>query len=827
MLRKSDNITEERQHIMAEEMFVKIRESLRDSPYKHHVVPTCFMLDWRDTEMLEEQMERLRETMRMLAVNQPQMPVEVPLRWLAFEREMANLLKKDVYMANYCQLYEIAQRQGIGKDDEFWAMLDFLHDQGKLLSFPCNLVDRTRDKWEGIAVLSPQWFINHIYKVFNPSLISTKIEQPKENQSECTSATSGYLTDEYFNSIWSDVADCKQTFIGILENLDLLCEPGKEEKQDPDSVDKKLDNIYWIPWVARKQRPHTTTLTDESCCLRLYIDFHDLLPVGLFSRLVARLGNWACRQEWRKLPQLSADQGRIAVHPGHDLLIEKTLFAHAQIMITVMRVFKADHPDWSNRPPSVQVCEKVRHLLEAELEKLRNSWYKRLYFCLCVSCPCKKTCVQHGIPGCGGRSCLHLLPLNDCLAQKTVQCEYRVVKTDFIRKLFPFSSLNDCEASSYTDLRHLPFKNDTTKYCWDHYKKEQSWIKVASSLLNDVNAGNDWLSLAKRLGYSERVTTRFQDEANPSQAMIEDWLKINGRTRYCVDLLVSCLSQIGREDISEKILANLEPENPCPSVFISYQWDAQELVIELRRRLELAGYPCWMDVGQLGGGDSLYGKIYEGISGAKVVLCCLTPRYVTSLTCSREISLADVLRKPVIPVMVEPTPWPPPGPLAIVLSSLVYIDMCGVGGHGGSGKQADWEQRFNEIVDKVFPYLASEMTQRAPHTQVKPYTPSRAILISWDEYVNESDGIISAFLISKSNLYKLRVGGHGGSGKQADWEQRFNEIVDKVFPYLASEMTQRAPHTQVKPYTPSRAVLVEDYWSGFVTAEVGPTSSQE
>ncbi|XP_076326098.1 uncharacterized protein LOC143233601 [Tachypleus tridentatus] len=371
---------------------------------------------------------------------------------------------------------------------------------------------------------------------------------------------------------------------------------------DPDGVDKKLANTYWIPWIARKQRSHTTTLRDESCCLRLYIDFHNLLPVGFFSRLVARLGGWSCRQEWTRLPQLSADQCRIAVHPGHDLLIEKALFAHAQIVVTVTRVFKPDHSDWSGKPPSVQVCEKVRHLLEAELETLRNSWYKRLSFSLCVSCPCKKTCVQHGIPGCVGHSCLHLLPLSDCLVQKTIQCEYRIVKTDFIRTFFPFSSLNDCGASSYADLRHLPFKNEVTKYRWDcdtYYQKEHDCIKVVSSLLNDVNLGKDWLALAKRLGYSERITMKFQDEVNPSQAMIEDWLKNNGRTRYCVELLMYYLSQMGREDICEKIQANLEPEIPCPSVFISYQWDAQELVLELRRRLELAGYPCWMDVGQL------------------------------------------------------------------------------------------------------------------------------------------------------------------------------------------------------------------------------------
>ena len=38
----------------------------------------------------------------------------------------------------------------------------------------------------------------------------------------------------------------------------------------------------------------------------------------------------------------------------------------------------------------------------------------------------------------------------------------------------------------------------------------------------------------------------------------------------------------------------------------------------MRDHLERAGFPCWMDIGQMGGGDALYAKIYEGIRNAKV-----------------------------------------------------------------------------------------------------------------------------------------------------------------------------------------------------------------
>lgn len=70
-------------------------------------------------------------------------------------------------------------------------------------------------------------------------------------------------------------------------------------------------------------------------------------------------------------------------------------------------------------------------------------------------------------------------------------------------------------------------------------------------------------------------------------------------------------------------------------------------------------------------------KSLFSIHSFQVVLCFLTPRYVLSPLCSREMSLADILRKPIVPIMLEPTPWPPPGALALILSSLVYIDLCG------------------------------------------------------------------------------------------------------------------------------------------------------
>jgi hypothetical protein len=136
-------------------------------------------------------------------------------------------------------------------------------------------------------------------------------------------------------------------------------------------------------------------------------------------------------------------------------------------------------------------------------------------------------------------------------------------------------------------------------------------------------------------------------------------------------------------------------------VFISYEWDSQEEVIKIKENLEKAGFKIFIDVGQIGGGHLLYDRIDQAIRNSKVVIAFITPKFVVSHFCNREMALADLLRKPIVPIMLKLTPWPPPGGMSLILSQLVYIDYFGVGGHGGSGYNADRDQRNNEIVAMV------------------------------------------------------------------------------------------------------------------------------
>ena len=75
----------------------------------------------------------------------------------------------------------------------------------------------------------------------------------------------------------------------------------------------------------------------------------------------------------------------------------------------------------------------------------------------------------------------------------------------------------------------------------------------------------------------------------------------------------------------------------------------------------------------MGGGDSLYDKIDRGIRGCKTVISCVTQKYTLSANCRREISLADALKKPIIPLLLEEMKWPPDGPMSMVFTELLYI----------------------------------------------------------------------------------------------------------------------------------------------------------
>ena len=64
---------------------------------------------------------------------------------------------------------------------------------------------------------------------------------------------------------------------------------------------------------------------------------------------------------------------------------------------------------------------------------------------------------------------------------------------------------------------------------------------------------------------------------------------------------------------------------------ISYQWDHQEILIDVRDALLEAGYKVWMDIYQMGG--STLEAMANAVEGAKIVLMSVSKKYKDSANC--------------------------------------------------------------------------------------------------------------------------------------------------------------------------------------------------
>lgn len=93
-----------------------------------------------------------------------------------------------------------------------------------------------------------------------------------------------------------------------------------------------------------------------------------------------------------------------------------------------------------------------------------------------------------------------------------------------------------------------------------------------------------------------------------------------------------------------------------------------------------------------------------GVRGCKVVLTCVTTKYSLSANCRREVSLADALKKPIVPLLLDKITWPPEGPMSMVFTQLLYINFC----KPDISVQDTWDcPQMEELLSKMNAHIPS------------------------------------------------------------------------------------------------------------------------
>ncbi|CAG2251519.1 unnamed protein product [Mytilus edulis] len=208
------------------------------------------------------------------------------------------------------------------------------------------------------------------------------------------------------------------------------------------------------------------------------------------------------------------------------------------------------------------------------------------------------------------------------------------------------------------------------------------WSRDLTKIMNP-STEHDWRLLAQRLGYGNDDIRAWASQHDPCMAVLSEWYATH-KTREANYAVLTALQEMNRmdgaaivENAMKAVVDVVEDEEveytSPPAVFLSYQWGHQEEVKLIRNHLQMAGYECWMDIGQMGGGDKLFEKIDNGIRGAKVIICCVSEKYAKSPNCNREVNLSVNLGKPMIPLLMEKMAWPPKGSMGPIFSEYLFV----------------------------------------------------------------------------------------------------------------------------------------------------------
>ncbi len=93
-------------------------------------------------------------------------------------------------------------------------------------------------------------------------------------------------------------------------------------------------------------------------------------------------------------------------------------------------------------------------------------------------------------------------------------------------------------------------------------------------------------------------------------------------------------------------------------LFLSYSRSDSATGDRLRADLEAAGHHVWLDRDDIRGGEQWRASIANGIAAADRILLLMSPASLQSENVAREVSIADDLNKPILPLVLEDSEVP-------------------------------------------------------------------------------------------------------------------------------------------------------------------------
>ncbi|XP_074629654.1 uncharacterized protein LOC141887276 isoform X4 [Acropora palmata] len=354
----------------------------------------------------------LRESIRAVARELPQMKEFIPIKWLKFEKMLQVFLNKGhkwitikhakQIASDFCQIHD---------DVAFKTAIDFLHDQRILIHF-----DDT-DELNKLVVLDLQWLIDIMKKV-----ITIKRYDDAEREFKflwCKLQKEGILEEKLLQHVWEPLIGQYATFeslVAIMEKFSLLC--------SWPASDHLSSRKYLVPSMLKSHPPqHINRLIVSARLPSLFIKFESgQVPSRLFPRLVTQFLLWGKDGFWSPVnPQLYQNFARLFT--AKDDKCSVVLLCHSSFIEVVVH--------GGNDSYEVPCAQPVFRQLLLMLECMRKEffWLESMRYqagVVCTVC-CRERrvefCHTHGKNDCEREECLHFIPESELRsANESVTC---------------------------------------------------------------------------------------------------------------------------------------------------------------------------------------------------------------------------------------------------------------------------------------------------------------------------------------------------------------------------------------------------------------------
>ncbi|XP_030831180.1 uncharacterized protein LOC100889840 isoform X2 [Strongylocentrotus purpuratus] len=394
--------------------FEKIHDSIMTWPFECHVVPKYYAIE-NSLEDKDEELVALRRHIEKVAMEEPYMGEEIPLRWLLFEEALA--ADKVNYMS-LDQTKELMQPVGMESEHELLTMLTFYHDLGYVVYY--GGIEDQQSLLRDMVILNPQWLIDVFKQVI--TILDPAKRDGIVSDAWTTLQKDGILEDRLIHHMWQGFLEHKEALVKLMAKFDLICEAPVErlQQEQQDGVDTEVSNEtekvgnkrYYVPSRLTSHCPPEEIAQIKSST-DFYVDFQRFLPDGLFHRLMTRAVRWMDERDGKPV-NLFHRHISLMVDEVHHALLEMLPPLEATIKVTVFRgpVADADHDGDSRKPPAPSAVKEVMDFVTETLDSLIQLWARRIEYDVCFLCPkCSKKmllkdcykgmslkCVLHNIP---------------------------------------------------------------------------------------------------------------------------------------------------------------------------------------------------------------------------------------------------------------------------------------------------------------------------------------------------------------------------------------------------------------------------------------------